>query len=149
MNLLKKICNNPITILICRFVIAYIFITFAIDKISNPADFAKQIANYEIAPVWSYNIIALTLPWVEIFVGILLLMGVELKANAILTAAMLIMFIFMVSVAWAKGLDINCGCSAAHPMQVGLPKILENTGLLLMTAMIWYFPRKEWTLGNV
>jgi hypothetical protein len=57
-------------------------------------------------------------------------------------------FIFMVAIAWARGLDISCGCSSAHPQQVGLPKMLENLGLLILLQLISINPMNKFTLES-
>ena len=44
-----------------------------------------------------------------------------------------------------RGLEINCGCSA-HAETVGWPKLMEDTGYLLLALLIYLFPRKEFTL---
>jgi putative oxidoreductase len=147
-NILNKIFGNPATILIFRIVVGYIFVSFGISKIADPSLFAKEIANYDFAPLWTLNLVALTLPWIEIITGLLLIFGVALKANSILTALMLIWFIFMVAVAWGRGLDISCGCSSINPMHVGFQKILENTIFLAMCVFIMFFPNNKLTLLN-
>jgi putative oxidoreductase len=147
-NIISKTLGNPITILIFRIVIGYVFITFGISKIADPALFAKEIANYDFTPLWTLNLIALILPWIELTTGLLLIFGVTLKANSILIALMLIWFIFMVAVAWGRGLDISCGCSSVNPQHVGFKKILENTILLIMCIFILFFPHNKLTILN-
>lgn len=149
MNNIKKILSNPYTVLICRLVVGYIFISFGANKIYDPSVFAKEISNYSVAPEWSINLIAIILPWVELVVGMLFLFGIKLKTNALISAVLLVFFMSMVGYAWARGLDISCGCSATNPMKVGLPKILENTTLTILCAVVWFFPRKALTIMNL
>ncbi len=147
-NIFKKIFGNPITILIFRIVVGYIFISFGISKIVDPALFAKEIAKYDFTPLWTLNLVALTLPWIELTTGLMLVFGISLKANSALIGLMLLWFIFMVAVAWGRGLDINCGCSSVNPMKVGFQKILENTTFLIMCVFIMFFPHNKLTLLN-
>lgn len=149
MNTIKKILSNPYTVLICRLVVGYVFISFGINKISDPSVFAKEVSNYGVAPGWSINLIAIILPWIELVVGMLFLFGIRLKTNALLSAALLLLFMSMVGYAWARGLDISCGCSATNPMRVGLPKILENAALTTLCAIVWFFPKKALTIMNL
>jgi uncharacterized membrane protein YphA (DoxX/SURF4 family) len=147
-NIFSKIFGNPVTILIFRIVVGYIFITFGISKIADPTLFAKEIANYDFTPLWTLNLIALTLPWIEVTTGLLLIFGVAVKANSVVIAIMLIWFIFMVAFAWGRGLDISCGCSSINPQTVGLPKIIENTIFLAMCVFIMVFPHNKLTIFN-
>lgn len=149
MNNIRKILLSPITILICRFVVGYVFLSFGASKIISPEGFAKEIGYYDLAPLWSLNLIAIILPWIEISVGLLLIFGVKIKAGALLSAGLLVFFIIMVASAWARGLDINCGCSAGNPMKVGLPKILENAGLTVLCLLIWINPSRTLSIDNL
>lgn len=147
-TIMKKILENPLVILISRLVVGFIFLTFGMSKIADPTQFAKEIGNYDLLPIFSLNIFALTLPWIEVAIGLMLIFGFRLKANALISAVLMFMFIIMVAIAWARGLDISCGCSSVNPQKVGLPKILENTGLMILSILIYLNPVKKLTLEN-
>ena len=55
----------PIFILITRILLGLIFIIASIDKIIDPAGFARDISNYHFVPFGFENIIAIILPWLE------------------------------------------------------------------------------------
>lgn len=78
---MKDILANPYLSLLIRLFIGFLFIAAAVDKIAQPAEFAKNVANYHIPPYSLTNIVALTLPWLEFVVGLLLLLGVRVKAD--------------------------------------------------------------------
>lgn len=145
---MKKILLHPLTNLISRAFVGFIFLAFGLSKIAVPEQFAKEIANYALLPEFSLNIFALILPWIELIIGILLILGVRLRANAIIGSALMVIFILMVGLAWARGLDISCGCSSAHPQKVGLPKILENTGLLILLIISYISPNNQYSLEH-
>lgn len=145
---MRKILENPIVILSARLIVGFVFVSFGISKIADPSAFAKEVGNYDLMPLFSLNIIALTLPWIELVVGLMLIFGIRLKANAMLGNILLILFIFMVGIAWARGLDISCGCSSINPQKVGFPKILENSALLFLSILIYLNPIKKLTLDN-
>lgn len=147
---MKKIFDNEYLILTARLVVGFMFIMVGISKIADPHLFAKEIGNYRILPDILVNWTAIILPWVETICGLLLIAGVKLRANAIMIGVMLLLFNIFIASAWARGLDINCGCYSNIAKQtVGLPKILENLGLLLFTFLIFIFPKKELTLENI
>jgi uncharacterized membrane protein YphA (DoxX/SURF4 family) len=99
---MKKFLENPIVILIARLVVGFIFLTFGISKIADPSAFAKEIGNYQMLPMFSLNFFALTLPWIELAIGMMLIFGVRLKANAVISSVLMIIFIIMVAIAWAR-----------------------------------------------
>ncbi|MFL2988689.1 MAG: MauE/DoxX family redox-associated membrane protein [Candidatus Neomarinimicrobiota bacterium] len=125
--------------------IAYIFIFASLDKIVNPANFAKDISNYEITPYWMNNLVALTLPWIELICGILIVVGLFLfiykKSNFIdipnnIIILMLLWFVFILSIAVYKGLDIDCGCGISEDKTTPMQRLIEDIYLLLITFFI-------------
>lgn len=147
-NFIKKIISHPIIILICRIIVGYIFLSFGISKLAEPALFAKEISHYDIAPLWSINLIAIFIPWIEILAGLMFLLGVLPKTNSIIIGGLLVFFIIMVASAWARGLNINCGCSQVNPTPVGLKKIIENSISLIMCIIVYLYPTKKLTIFN-
>jgi uncharacterized membrane protein YphA (DoxX/SURF4 family) len=97
-------------LLLIRLGLATIFIVFSIPKIGAPDLFAGNIFNYQMLPPWGVNLMALVLPWLELFVGIFLLLGIWTRASAILVAGLMVMFMIAYASAQARGLDIACGC---------------------------------------
>lgn len=149
---MKDILANPYLSLLIRLFIGFLFIAAAVDKIAQPAEFAKNVANYHIPPYSLTNIVALTLPWLEFVVGLLLVLGVRVKAASILTSGMLIMFIILIASAMIRGFNISCGCfsqsgaAAAEVSTVGWKKIFEDIGLLLCSLYLTYFPQSALSL---
>ncbi len=144
---MKKLLNNEYVLLICRIIVGLMFIVVGVGKIANPEEFAKEIANYQILPYLFVNITAIIIPWIELFAGILLLLGVQTKSSSIVIAVMTVVFTIAVIIAIAKGLNIECGCySNIASQQVGLPKVLENIGLLILTFIIILSDNKKFSL---
>jgi uncharacterized membrane protein YphA (DoxX/SURF4 family) len=128
-------------------IVGLMFIVVGVGKIANPEEFAKEIANYQILPYLFVNITAIIVPWIELFAGILLLLGVQTKSSSIVIAVMTVVFTIAVIIAIAKGLNIECGCySNIASQQVGLPKVLENIGLLILTFIIILSDNKKFSL---
>ena len=146
--------NNKMTIpkneyinLLIRLVVGGMFIITGISKIVSPSLFAREITNYGMMPYELINIMAIVLPWIEVVTGLLFVFGIKIKANLILLAGMLLMFNFAVASAWARGLDINCGCfSDMTAQKVGLKKIAENFAMFAGLAFIFFFPNNKFSL---
>jgi len=145
---MEKVINNPYLDLISRVVVGLVFVIFAVEKIADPKFFANEIGNYNIVPNSFVNIIAIVLPWIELVAGLLFISGVKIKANSILLSALLLVFIIGVASAMARGLDISCGCSKANPSKVGIPKILENLGLIALCALSYFSKNNRFTLSK-
>lgn len=129
----KILFSNPYLRFAARFIVAFVFILAAAEKISDPGAFAESIANYRILPEFSHNIAAILLPWLELFCGVLLLCGISVRENTVILALLLAVFILMIASAMIRGLDINCGCFGSHlDEKAGYRKIAENLLLLLL-----------------
>ncbi len=95
-----------------RLFIGGLFIYASLDKIINPTDFAEIIYYYQILPTRFINLLALTLPWLELTAGLLLLFGRLILPSSIILTALLIIFSATIGFNLARGLDFQCGCFA-------------------------------------
>ena len=144
---MKNILANPFLTIISRIIVGVVFVSYGVDKIITPKDFAHSILNYQILPPSMVNIMALVLPWIEVIGGILLLLGIRLRASAFLLGLLLVTFIMAISAAMLRGLEINCGCSA-HSEPVGFQKILEDSLYLALCVQIMVYPHLRWTVDS-
>jgi uncharacterized membrane protein YphA (DoxX/SURF4 family) len=93
------------------------------------------------------------LPWFELALGVLLLLGIGTRAVAWLSAGLLVVFVAGVSQAWARGLTIDCGCfgggGAVAPGQTQyVQEILRDAGFLLLAAWLIVRPRTLLAVEN-
>ena len=125
------------------------FVYASLDKIGAPRDFARIIYHYRLAGPSAAlgflpaNLLAVVLPWVEIVCGALLIAGLWRREAAVVTAALLVMFIAAVSWALAQGIDIkNCGCFrvTTEGRAAGVRLILGDVGMLLAALYVAAFP---------
>ncbi|WP_304130141.1 MauE/DoxX family redox-associated membrane protein [Ignavibacterium album] len=138
---MKKVFSNQYFLLIIRIIIAMVFIYAGAEKISDPKGFSQSIYNYRILPIETINILAITLPWLELISGILLLFGISVKENAAIIGTLLLVFIIAVALSMIRGLDIDCGCFGKGNM-VGWRKIGENSLMLIICVVLMAFDSK-------
>ena len=130
--------------LIGRLILSAAFILAALPKIQDPAAFAISVEGYRVVTANLAMWIALMLPWLELVAGFGLLIPQIRRGSNLIIALLLIVFIALHASAWARGLDINCGCFNAHESEKTpgyLWLILRNIGLL--TACIFVLIR-DW-----
>ena len=94
--------------------------------------------------------VALALPWLELVAGFGLLIPQIRRGSALVIALLLFAFIILHASAWARGLDISCGCFSAHqsyktPDYLWL--IFRNLGLLTVCGCVlirdWQYPQQR------
>lgn len=96
-----------------RIYLGGVFIAACLYKIQVPSEFALSVATYQILPLSLINLMAITLPWIELFVGISLCLGYKSRAASFLCASMLVMFMIAISSALYFDLRLSCGCFAS------------------------------------
>jgi len=93
-----------------RILLGIVFIYASYDKIIHPAAFAKAIYNYQILPDELINLSAIFLPWLELTIGSLLIIGIWLPGAVFISNIILIIFFCALMYNNVRGLDISCGC---------------------------------------
>mgnify|MGYP003591057869 CR=1 FL=1 len=128
-----------------RVVLGAVFIASGASKIAEPSSFADTIALYGLVPADIIPYIAIILPWIEFFCGILLAAGFRIRAASLLSAGMLCLFTALIGFNVALGKSFACGCIAgldAGPFsRIGWPLLARNTVLLILTAFVLFAKR--------
>jgi len=154
----RKFDRHDLLALAGRWLLGGIFIYTGLNKAMHPEVFLKLVRQYELVtnPLL-LNLIAGTLPWFEVFCGLLLAAGVAVRGSAVLLAGMLIPFTLIVlkralAIAGAQGLafcavKFDCGCGTGEVLICR--KLVENTLLVLLS--IWLASgrgrnRSEWKM---
>ena len=135
--------THPRTVLVCQIVLGLVFAAAALAKLGDLRSFATQVHNFRLVPVPTENLLAMTLPWMELLAALALLLRVQPRAGALTTAGMMAIFCVVVLAAVARGLDIDCGCfGTSDGSRVGMKKLLENLGLLVLALIASLKPQK-------
>ncbi len=146
--MLKRFISNEFNILTARVFLGSILLVASIDKIADPAAFAKSIEGYQIFSGPVATAFATVIPWVELLCGLSMIFGIVIPGSALLAGSMLIVFTGAVVSALARGLDISCGCFSLDPAasRIGWLKIGENFVLILVSAFLYLAPSIRFSL---
>ena len=130
-----------------RLSLGAIFVVASVDKIIHPKAFADIIHNYQILPDTLINIIAITLPWLELMLGMLLISGLWLPGVVILTNILLLGFFLSLLFNVARGLDVHCGCftTSGGGKSAMSWNILRDAVFLFLGGYLFFrvFPREK------
>ncbi len=133
--------------LILRIALGVVFVYAAWVKLRTPWElFALSINSYLILPMNWVEFVAHTLPWVELVVGLGLIVGLWLRVWATMASAMLAVFFSLMVRADVKGMEINCGCFGPGEL-ISWKTLLRDgsllAGALALTCMSFLQPRKK------
>lgn len=127
--------------LLARFGLAAVFLTSGILKATDPRTTVVAVRGYDVFPESLVVIIAGVLPYLEIALGVLLVLGLATRLAAVLCAILLVGFIAGVISAAARGLSIDCGCfGGGGDVEAGqtayTAEILRDVGLLVLAGLL-------------
>ena len=129
-------------LLISRLVLGGIFTYASFDKILHPFEFAEVVYNYQLLPDVLVNLASLFLPWLELLVGLSLILGIWLPGAVLICNALLLIFFTTLLFNMARGLDIDCGCftTSIGPSSGGhMLWYLFRDGFFLFVGLFLFF----------
>lgn len=135
-----------------RLGLAVVWFVAGASKVNDLAASGRAVNAYRLMPFDVAQVIGAALPFVEIALGVLLLLGLATRLAAGASAALLVLFIAGISSAWARGLSIDCGCfggggdlAAGQSPSYG-PEIARDVTFLALAAFLLVFPRTRFSL---
>lgn len=127
-----------------RLLLSFTFILASIPKILDPLGFALDISHYDFFPKITINLIAITLPWIELFIGISLIFYFFDKGGILLVNLILVAFLILLGQAWIRGLDIDCGCFGHTGAREGVSKaFIRDLFLVSWSMLLFLFSREK------
>ncbi len=118
-----------------RIVLGAAFVYAAYTKLSQSwLLFAMSIDAYRVLPAWAVEVVARTLPWFELLLGLLLIAGIWLRYSAATAAVLLGSFFVLMLRSFGLGMGIDCGCfGLGEPIS---PTTLTRDGALVVGAAV-------------
>ncbi len=132
-----------------RVALGGVFVVAGALKLRDPAGFANDIANYQLAPALA-PLLAAVLPSLEVVIGLALLaLGAPWRRAAALCAAgLIVMFTVAAGSALARGIDVACGCFGSAGGAVGWTTLARDAALLAAAALVLALERRGLALTS-
>ncbi|MET8539040.1 MauE/DoxX family redox-associated membrane protein [Kitasatospora sp. NPDC004799] len=129
-----------------RLALAVVWGWAGLAKVADPAEAAQAVRAYEILPEGLVKPIGHGLPFLELALALLLVVGLGVRLVAGVSALLLLVFIAGIASAWARGISIDCGCFGGggqvdESQTKYLQEILRDTGFLLLAGWLLWRPR--------
>ena len=129
-----------------RLGLAAVWLFAGAAKVGDLAASGRAVNAYDVMPFEVAKVVGAALPFVELALGVLLLIGLATRVVAGISAVLLLVFIAGIASAWARGLSIDCGCFgsggelAAGQSPTYGPEILRDVGFLILAAFLLVWP---------
>lgn len=140
--------------LAARLVTGGVWIVAGMLKVPDPAGSVRAVRAYDLLPESIVPTVGYALPILEVVVGLCLVLGLLTRVMAAVSAVLFVAFIIGIASAWARGLEIDCGCfggggqldgaSAKYPGEIA-----RDVGLLLASLWLVVRPRTRWSLDSL
>jgi uncharacterized membrane protein YphA (DoxX/SURF4 family) len=140
--------------LAARLVTGGVWIVAGLLKLPDPAESVRAVRAYDLLPESVVPAVGYALPVVEVVVGVCLVLGLLTRTMGVVSALLFVAFIIGIASAWARGLEIDCGCfggggqldgaSAKYPGEIA-----RDVGLLLASLWLVVRPRTRWSLDSL
>ena len=140
-NWIADLWRSPYTAAAFRVFLGATFIVASMSKIPYPAEFAENVAGFQMVPVWGVNLGALVMPWMELVTGLFLILGIRTRAAASIIGALLVLFVVGLVINLIKGTPINCGCFESVGEPIGWGLVIRDVIMLFMTAQVILYDR--------
>jgi uncharacterized membrane protein YphA (DoxX/SURF4 family) len=121
-------------VLALRVVLGAVFVYAAWTKLRQPWQlFAMSIDAYTVLPYWAVLVVARTLPWAELAIGLTLMAGRWLRVSSTAASLLMLLFLGLMTKAYADGMHIDCGCfGLGDPISA---RTLARDGWLLASCL--------------
>jgi len=121
-----------------RLLLGLTFLVFGASKLADLGGFSDTVLSYGILPVALSEAYAVALPWAEVIIGSLLILGLGLRFVA--PVAILIIASLIGGTAgnlYLLGTGGPCGCLPGLDWPLGTSHIVAQMLMLIMATQIW------------
>ena len=140
--------------LVARLVTGGVWIWAGAAKLGDSYQSVQAVRAYDLLPGSLVEPIGYLLPVLEVVIGFALVAGLLTRGAAVLSALLFVAFIIGIASAWARGLEIDCGCfggggydpdaASQYPWEIA-----RDAGLLLASLFLVRWPRSRLALDSV
>ena len=119
-----------------RLVVGGVFVYASKDKILHPVEFADAVMGYRIVPSDLVTLVATVLPWLELLLGLGLVLGILSVSSAAWASLLSLGFLAGKVSVIVRGLDVSCGCFSMNGTSSISWSDLPANALLLLLALL-------------
>ena len=136
--------------MLARLVLGGVLLAAGGLKVLKPTESANAVAAYKILPTNVAHLVGYALPWLEVALALLLIVGFMVRPAAVLSGLIMVVFAIAIASVWARGMLIDCGCFggggeidpslASEVRRTYFIEIMRDLGLALAGLYLYFFP---------
>ncbi|MDN4160409.1 MauE/DoxX family redox-associated membrane protein [Nocardioides abyssi] len=140
--------------LVARAVTGGVWLVAGALKLPDPYESVRAVRAYDLLPEAVVPTVGHLLPVLEVVVGLALLLGLLTRGAAAVSALLFLAFVVGIASAWARGLEIDCGCFGGGGFEEGASaqypwEIARDLALLLLSLLLVRLRATPWSLDGV
>jgi len=137
-----------------RLLVGGVWIAAGLIKLPDPAGSVRAVRAYDLLPESVVPLVGHTLPILEIVVGVCLVLGLLTRPASVESALLFVAFIVGIASAWARGLQIECGCFGGGGFDADATskypwEIARDVGLLALSVLLALRPRTPFAVDSL
>ncbi len=138
---------------LARVVTGGVWIVAGALKLPDPAASVRAVRAYQLLPDGAEQTVGYLLPALEVVLGLFLLAGLLTRWAGVASTLLFAVFVFGIASAWARGLEIDCGCFGGGGAKEGASseypwEIARDLGLMALSAWLVWRPRTRYALDG-
>ena len=122
-----------------------LFIYSGIFKAMDPGNFAKVILRYNVIPDIIAPYAAIILPFIELILGFLVLIGLKVRPSSLVLMNFMIFFIIAITINVVRGESFDCGCFELSRFgideKIGISLIIRDIIFFLVLSLLFFARR--------
>ena len=136
-----------------RVAVGGVFAVSGWQKITDIGETIRSVRNYRLLPEAVVPTVGTALPALELALAVLLLAGLLTRVAAAVTIPLSAAFFIGVSSAWARGLQIECGCfgnggTTPNPVPGYVRELVLNALIIAACGWLVRHPVTRWSLDG-
>jgi uncharacterized membrane protein YphA (DoxX/SURF4 family) len=145
--------RSPWISLVARLLLGAMWLYYCVPKLTQPTQNIANVRDFQILPSGLVNTFAYAQPYLELSIGLLLIVGLGTRLVALFSAILLLVYIGGIISLGARGISISCGCGgsggtvAAGQTRYTLD-VLRDVVFLIPVAWLLWKPRSKYSADD-
>ena len=137
---------------VIRILMGGIFLIAGLAKIADPVRFMLTLREFDVFPRVIVPFLAVYLPWLELLLGLSLVLGLLYRTSALMLAFLNFLFMLAILAVISRGIVVDCGCFGLFADALKLPDMADYKTVIrnvLFTSLCVYLFFAESTIFSL